>query len=336
MGGIRKLAKLQYGLESSVGVAVAATAQWRGKSTLEDARSMVSPPEDWGIIQPPFRTYQPRLLAKIAWDGPATFEQLPVVLSCGVEALETGVQDGTGPYAYDFDFGTTSANTPKTRTFRGGDNQRVDIVEYGFVTDFHLSGKGGEAWMLKANWNGRQCTDGDFTNSITPAVVEECLFGKSTFSIDPSGGTIGATPKTSTLLATTIDVITGCTPRYTGDGSTASFYDIRTNGAVITGSITLEHDATGETELGIARAATQNAAAASCVRLLRWKTLGTTIAGGSTYTAKTLMIDLPVVYTAVPTLADQDSDSVITLPWRVVSDTMTPQIIVANALSALT
>lgn len=336
MGGIRKLAKLQYGLESTAGDAVAATAQWRGKSTLEDARSMVVPPEDWGNVFPAYRTYQPQLLAKLRLSGPATFEQLPIILSCGVEALESGVQDGTGPYAYDYDFGTTSANTPKTRTFRGGDNQRVDIVEYGFVTDFEISGKGGEAWMVSANWLGRQVTDGDFTGSITPAVVEECLFGKTLFYIDASGGTIGTTPKTATLLAASIKVNTGMSPRFTGDGNAAYFYNIRSVGASITGSITLEHDTTGEAEVAIARAATQNAAASACVRLIRFKCQGTTISGGSTYTAKTMMIDLPIVYTAVPKIDEQNEDSVLTFPFRVPYDAMAPQIIVANALSALT
>ena len=50
MAGVKALRKVQLGLESTKGTAVAATALWRGTGTIEDKREVVFPDEDIGYL----------------------------------------------------------------------------------------------------------------------------------------------------------------------------------------------------------------------------------------------------------------------------------------------
>lgn len=335
MGGITALKKLQYGLETTPGVEVNATAQWRGKATLSDERTLEAVPEDWGRLRKPYRTIQPRLLAKITMEGTLTFEQFPVILSAGIDDVVTGTDDGgSGAYYYEYTFPDTELNSIKTYTFRGGDNQRVDVAEYGVVSSFQLDGKPGKAWEVKAEWFCRRAQSGAFTNGVTPQAVEDALFGKTLCYIDASGGTIGSTAITGSLLAVSLKVDCGNSPRFTGDNDAVYFYNVRQTMPEVTGTLTFEHDDVGENELEVARVTKEGAAASECVRLLRLKILGSSI-GGTSYPNKTVLIDLPIVYTAVPAIEDEDGDSVISLPFRMVYDSTPARIVVANKLSQL-
>jgi hypothetical protein len=330
--GIKALRKIQIGKEATAGTAVSATAIWRGEGTLKDDRSIEFVPEDVGLLEPTDRSYVPKLGGIVTLDEtPATFEQVGYLLMASISGVTTATTDtGGSGKVWTFNVATTQPNNLKTFTVEGGDNQRFDDVEYAYVTEFQLSGAKGEAVMMSATLRGRQATDSEPTGSLSIPTVEEILFGKGKLYIDST--TMGTTQKTETWLGFSLTVPSGWKEVYTGDGNLyftkLEYVGHRDN--PITGEITLEHDATAEAEINAARNET--------LRLLRMTFQGTALQTSGTFTYKTLQISLPVKYTEVPEMDDEDGDDVVTLPFRAVYDVAgarAASIVVVNELANL-
>lgn len=330
--GIKALRKIQIGKETTMGTAVNATTIWRGEGTLKDDRVIEFVNEDVGLLEPTDRSYVPKLGALVSLDDtPATFEQLPYLLVASMESITTGTTDtGGSGKVWQFDAATTAANAVRTLTIEGGDNIRADDVEYAYVEEATLSGAKGEAVMMGATLRGRQATDSEFTGSLSVPTVEEILFGKGKLYIDAT--TMGTTQKTETFLGFSLTIPSGWKEVYTGDGNlyfTKLEYVGRRDNP-ITGEITLEHDATAEAEVNAARAET--------LRLLRMIFFGNALTTAGTFTYKTLRIDLPIKYTEVPELGDEDGDDIVTLPFKTVYDVTgarAASIIIVNELTTL-
>jgi len=331
---VKALRKIQLGQETTAGTAVDATNIWRGNGVLTDEREIVPVEEDVGLLLPTDRSYIPKYGAVLEMEEtPLTFEQAPYIFSASIENIVSGTQDGTqgSGYIYQYDFATNAENVPKTYTLEMGDDQRVDEMEYSYVETFSISGAGGEGMMISATWRGRQATDAEFTTGISLPTVEEALFGKTSVYIDTSGGTIGTTSKTGSIMAFNLEYSSGRQALYTADGN-LYFSATKCTGQEVTGSITFEHDTTGEAELSAARS--------EAVRLIRFNTLGSALTtAGTAYTYKTLKVDMAIQYTEVPPISDQDGNDTIELPFRVVwlaAKSLGGQVIVVNELSALT
>ena len=334
MAGVKALRKIQIAKEAVMGTAIPATAVWRGEGVLKDDREIVAVSEDVGLLVNTDRSYVPRLGATMSMDEvPATFEQLPYLLVTSIEKITTASTDtGGSGNIWQFDVATTVANSVLTCTLEMGDDNRVDEMEYSYVENLSLSGAKGEAVMMAADWRGRQVTDADFTAALPIPTVEEILFGKGKLYIDAT--TVGTTQKTSTWLGFSLDIPSGWKAVYTGDGALyfTKLEYVGHKGDEITGEITLEHDATAEAEITAARAET--------VRLIRMSFDGSALTtAGSTYTYKTLQMDMAVQYTEVPELSDEDGDDIVTLPFRVVYSSaaaLAAQITVVNQSLLLT
>ena len=77
--------KIQIGAEATPGSAVPATTIWRGKGSLEDARTMILTPEQLGYTVPSARIATSFLQGKLAMPATdATFHQLPYILEAGI------------------------------------------------------------------------------------------------------------------------------------------------------------------------------------------------------------------------------------------------------------
>ena len=330
MAGISPLRKLQLGLETDAGTAVAATSVWRGLFKYTDDRTIEAVAESIGQMIPKHRQVEVSRQATIELtETPLTFQQFPYVLSAGIEATVSGAADGAGTgKIYEYNLGVASPNTPKSYTFRGGDNQRVDIIEYGVCTKFTVKGSAREALKLTATFVGRQCTDGDFTGGISLPAVEEALFGKTVFYIDAAAGTIGSTLKTSTVRGFEYTVETGVFPIWTGDNR-LPFTLIGHKTPKITGKLIVAHDATGEAEIGIART--------MATRLLRILTVGSAnTTPGTAYTYKTNQFSAAIQYTGVPELGEMDEQVTVELPFEVVdADSIIPTWINVHEAAAL-
>ena len=325
MAGITALKKIQLGKETTPGTAVAAAVVFRGKANIKDAREFGRAAEDIGQLLPKNRLYEKSRLGLLTMpDQEATFEFLPYILAAGVENVVTGAADGTGSgKIYEFNQGVTEVHTPRTFTIEVGDNQRVDEMEYSFVRSFTLKGAAKDAIRFSAEWVGKQVSDAEFTAGLSPIDVEEILFGKAKLYLDNSGGTIGTTQKTGTFLGFSLTHKTGHDMLFTGDGAITP-YGIVTHAPEITGSIILEHDATGEAEIGFARS--------GAVRLLQIVVQGNALATqGTNYAYKTLIFKAAIQYDDVPVTADKDGDQTVELSFHVVdSDNIVPTYIVVN------
>lgn len=225
------LGVVQLAQEATAGTAVAATEIWRGKVAYpSDDRNRVISEEEIGLLVPAERSYDTKYGATIALpDTEATYEQLPHILEAGVQTV---TPTGAGPYVYSYTFPTdTTFNTIATYTLRCGNaiaTADFRVVPYCFVSEFELSGKSGEAWMINANWMGQQLTSGTPTAALSLLAVRPLIFANSLLYVDDSGGTIGSTQLSGVLRAFSIHCNTGVKMVEPGDNSlyyTDHWYD---------------------------------------------------------------------------------------------------------------
>lgn len=332
MAGIRSLRKVQIGLESSSGTAVAATAIYRGQAAIDDQSNPVFPVEDVGYLSGTDRAYIPKKVVNVTFTShEATFEQLPYHLAAGIKNVVDGVANGgtSNGYVYAYPLATTAQPTVKSYTIEAGDNNQAEEVEYAQCRSFSLSGAPGEAIMLTADWYGRQRTKTTFT-SLSLTAVEEILFQNTKLYIDAVSGTAGATQATNTMLGFELNVTTGMTPVWTGDGQLYFSFSKTVQPEVLL-TVTFEHDA-----VGVAR---RDDFAAGTARLVRLLTTGTALTGsGGTYTTKALQIDMAAKIDSIETIDEIDGNDIVRVTFRARYSTTSSSfatITVCNTLAAL-
>jgi hypothetical protein len=329
--GVKQLRRLQIGKETVAGTAVPATAVLRLNGMIEDTRETVFPEEQTGYLGGLDRQYTAKLGAALEIEGEATFEQLPYVLNAAIGSA-TATADGVGTgFVYAYTAPTTAKNTIDTYTLESGDDQEAERIEYGYVGEFGLSGTAGEAWMLTATWGGRQATVNAFTAATATALgdVEELLFGRTKLYIDDSTSTLGATLKSSTLLAAELKWSTGWIPKHTADGE-LYFTFVEQVGDEITLDITFEHNASG--------AAEKVAWRAGALRLLRLLIEGSTLTTPGTYSKKTCQIDLAGKWEKFEKIDEIDGNDVVKGTLRVktnIAAALKAAITVVNQVTAL-
>jgi hypothetical protein len=169
-----------------------------------------------------------------------------------------------------------------------------------------------------------------FTLLTVPA-VEEMNFNQSKLYIDAVGGTIGTTQKSNTFLSFDLDLITGWKGQATGSGR-LDFSFAKVTKPNWTLNITFEHDGTATAE--------KAAWIAGTPRLIRIKNEGPVLGtAGTTYTYKTMIVDVPGIYTDFSALTDDDGNDTVVATLKGGYDltaALGGQIIVVNELSALT
>jgi hypothetical protein len=305
--GIKALRKIQLGKETTAGTAVAASIIWRGTGTLEDQREVIFPDEDIGYLSGVDRLYCPKLLAGFVFDAvPATFEQLPIILSAGVKNVVTGVTDtGGSGKVYTYTFPTTAQNIFTTWTIEGGDDSGAEEMEYSFVESFEISGNGGEAVMMSSNWIGRQVSTSTFTTPLSVPTVEEVLFGNGKMYID--GTTIGTTQVTNTLLGFALRVNSGIVTKFTADGQKYFSFATQTKPEVLF-DVTFEHNASAVSEKAAWRAGT--------ARLIRLDIAGNALTTAGTFSNKLLRVDLAGKWERFDKIGETNGNDIVTGTFR--------------------
>jgi len=338
MGGQRKRAKIQLGDEGTpagyltgAGQATAATAIWRGPAGFfDDEEVPVFVEEDTGRLSGSDRTYVPKCGAVL--DVPeteATFQQLPYILMAGVESVGPSVAtNATGTaYTWLYEFCTGTKKLTMTYTFEVGDNQEQEEAAYMFVEDFHITGTVDEAVKMQARWRGRQVSVSNWTTNLSLATVEEILFNTGTLSIEATGGTIGDTVKSGTMIDMDFHAVTGIIAYQTASGQ-LYFYATKQVGPEITLDITFEHDGTAVAEKAICKLGT--------ARLIRLKFLGTILSDAATY--HTLQIDMAGKWANFDIIGEKDGNDIVHGIFNVrevTADGLYCDVTVINQLSAL-
>lgn len=316
--------KLQLGRETTPGTAVAATAIWRGPyGDIEDARERSIAEEQIGLLVPAERLYDTRVAALLTMpETELTFEQLPHILEAGIKTVTpTGT---AAPYTYTYPFPvTTTPNTIKTYTIEAGNayvTGDIREMEYSFVEGFTLSGSQGEAWMMAANWRGRQITEAAFTAALQVPQVEEAIFSKTTLDIDDTGAAFGTTNKPGVLVAANIEVDTGVRPVWVGDGQ-LYFLAHKFHAPSLTFSLTLELESAGIFK------AERDAFEAKTLRLIYLECPGTA--------SRSLRISFPAKYDSVGSYQNSDGNTTVELTGHAVYDSVTASFAQFDILNTL-
>lgn len=155
--GVKKLRKIQFGIETDQGTAVLPTTNsiWRGTGKMEDQRVVTRPTEDIGYLAQTSRAYIPMKGSLLTLDAVASFEQIQMLFETGIKTV-TAVKDGSGSgYLATYPFAMTGAQIVKTRTVESGDNQEMDTGTFFFTREFTLSGSQKQALMMNAIMEGR-------------------------------------------------------------------------------------------------------------------------------------------------------------------------------------
>lgn len=309
MPGVKALRKIQIGKETTSGSSVAATVVYRGEGTIKDTRAIEFTPEDVGYISGQDRTIITRTGGELTHTDTASFEQICYPLSSGVLAVTSGSADGTAAKVYDYIFPTTGSAAFNTYTIESGDDQQEEESAAWVCTGIQLSGKAGEALKISDTWMGRGPAPSTYTvlsGSAASPTAEGIPFSKGKIYIDDVSGTWGSTQVSSTLVGMSLDIKTGMVQVWTADGSLDSTFIKRVQPEVVL-SLTFEHNASAVTEKAAWRAET--------ARKIRIEFTGTALSG-STFTAKTLRIDLAGKWETFEALADENGNNVVTGTFR--------------------
>jgi hypothetical protein len=334
--GIKVLRKVQVGNEGvTPGVVAPATTLLVGTGTLEDTREVIFQTGDVGLYAGSGNTRTAKWGGKLEYEQEASFEQLPILLSASVDDVVTGAADGGGSgHIYDYEFANTAPQSITTWSLEGGDNIQSEVLNYGYVPSFNLTGKGGEPVMAKTTWQGAKVAVQAYTSGVLIPTVEAILFSRGSLAIDDSGDTIGATPVSNTFLAMDLKVETGWIEVYTADGlADPTFSFLKQTEPNITLDITFEHEANSIAE----KANWRN----EVWRKLRLKFEGSALGTGATYTKKTLIIDLMGKWTKFDKLDEQDGNDIIHGIFQVkysdaAGDLLSAEIIVINEIADIT
>jgi hypothetical protein len=179
-------------------------------------------------------------------------------------------------------------------------------MEYCFVESMALRGEQGGPLMVSANWIGRQMSLCTFTGALSIATVEEILFSKGKLYIDAIGGTYGSTQKSNTLLGADLNLTTGWIASDPGDGNLYfMFHKYAPTVFNAELQVTFEHDATS-----IAEKVKWRAQTAFKIQLkFEGSALGS---AGTTYTYKTLIINLAGKWTKFNKIDERNGNDIVT------------------------
>jgi hypothetical protein len=311
MPGVTALEKTLIGLELLAGASTdTVTTHWRGMGKIKDRREVVRPPERVGKIGGTNRSYTPRTGGEVPLDGDATFEQLPYILNAGLYLTTPTTDTGSG-FIYTWNVQAASSDSLATTdlgtlVIESGDNNAMERARFGFVREFTLAGKQGEAMTVAALLETRApSTDTAFTAVGDTDLENPCeviLFSKVSMSIDDSTA-IGSTPKTETILDMSLKHTTGWVALPARDGR-LDFSNIKHIDDEILLDITFEHNTIAVTEKDAYKAETE--------RAIRLTFAGNTLTSSGAHATKKLIIDLYGKWKAFGNegLEEQDGDNV--------------------------
>lgn len=330
--GLKRLKYMQLGEESVKGTEVAATVLWRGKSMISEDQEFVLPEEEIAVIPGADRSYIPKEMGAVLMEEtPVTMEQLPYILNAGIDNV-AGVQDGAGTdYIYDYILPTTALQDPVSYTLEGGDNTQEEQMLYAMVKNFTLSGKAWEAVMMSAVWFGRAVATGTKTGALAAVAVDELMFGNGKVYIDAGGGTIGASQIVNTVKGFSLSVNTGLVPIATADDR----IDYTLDGIeepIVTLNLTMLNNS-----VAVAEKAAQKAETTRLIRLT-FEAKNNVATPGTTYSKKTLNIDLAGKWKPFPGLTEEDGQNVVTGIFEArysSADALFAEILCVNELTAL-
>lgn len=313
--GIKRLQRLQMGIESPAGTAVPATAVWRGAGNqMSDDRLIEQIEELVGILNGTDRTALVQLMAGIELsETPLTFEHLPYLFAMGFGGPVTGTRDGTTGtgYLYTTTLPTTSLPTGKFYTWEAGDNHEQAEMEYVFCNKIGIKFQHGQTAKMSGTLMGRQVSQSSLTGGLSLVTQEDAVVNKGKVYIDAIGGSYGGTQVAAgSILAGELTYEALWRPRFTLDGN-LYYTTVDFVGYNVNGKLTFAHDSAVNRASGA-----KSEFAAQTPKKLRIDLIGTAVTqGDGVYTTKHAIFDLPIKYTKAGVLGDEDGLSVVDMEF---------------------
>ena len=256
--GERALSVVQYGIEATAGVPVAATRMaLKVVEALGADRVPSFPEEDFGARAKSLRSWiGQHMVSDTLTFEEAYFEMLPFVFSCGISAATAGgTVAGTAGTSYTWAFPALmkAVNAPDSFTLEKGDDVVNYECDYGMFERINIKGtvnQGGEvsAVTVTGDFFAREWTSSAVT-ALTPIEVFAINAKLATLDIDALWANLGTTPMTESLRAFDIDILTGLHPKMLG--SALKTFDIHAEGIIhVTSAFTFEGNALASTEYG--------------------------------------------------------------------------------------
>lgn len=313
--GERTFNKIQAGIESSRGTAVAATRHLPGSLTVPTDRKPKFPEENLALRARSQRSAIYQLLADNVryslTDG--VFQVLPLLFSIGLKGGVTGAEQTTDQddYLYDFSPSLTGDNDPVAMTLEYGDNTQAYEIEYTMAKRIRIAGNPGSdaAVTIDADLFGRQITPVSFTGAIATPLYTEMVANMAKFYIDGTWATLGNTQKTGLLREFSVEILTGVHYKFHGNG--AKYFSTHGESLIdVMATFTFEGDSTADTEFDAFQAGTPRA-----IRLL---IEGPQIGSGDKHA---LQLDMYGSYEEViPLGGNEDGDNLHTAIFHVHAD----------------
>jgi hypothetical protein len=313
--GIQRLQRVQFGKESTGGTAVVETARWRGGGgALDDQRKIEEIEEMMGILDGADRTAVVQLLGMIQLsDIAATAEQFQYLLAGAWSGPVTGSADGAGTdKTYTTNVPTTAQPAGTFYTIVGGDNFETERMEYSVVTKISLKGAMGQTAKMGATWMGRQISR--YATGFAAVSIPACSelpVQQGKVYLDAIGGTYGTTQVSDLLIGFQVDIEIKWVPVFTMTGNLYYSYPSYA-GHKITGTLSFLHNTGADGNTGV-KADFRN----QTPKKLRLDLVGQAVqTPGTTYSNNHIIVDLPIKYTSVSPLGNDNGNDKIDLKFR--------------------
>ena len=263
------LTEVQYGIEATAGVTVAATKKLlKVVEPLKPDRVPSFPEEDFAARAKSLRSWiGQHLISDTLAFNEAYFEMLPFIFSCGIVGLAAPTATATGTagnmYTWPYTPSMVAANNPKSFSLEKADTITQEHCGYGMFERINIKGtinQGAEvsAVVITCDFFAKEWSTETPAN-IAPPTVFPVNAKLCTLDIDALWANLGTTPMTNTLRAFEYDIITGLHPKHLGTAN--KYFAVHGEGIIdVTAAFTFEGNALANTEFGHYRAQTNRAA----------------------------------------------------------------------------
>lgn len=321
------LRKLQAGIETTRGTAVAATRKVYATANMTKDVALMAPMEDRGTFVRNYRSVQGVTEAAMTAEAGASYEDLAWWFQLMLKGGVTGVVRGITAYDYTFvPSGTT--DDLKSATFEWGDETQAFQMPYGMVDSWSIEGTTGDFWKLNATLIGSDMAPITFTAALGDRIVEDVNMYLTKLAI----GVPGAVPSsymTGRFISFKLSGNNGLARKYFADGAAPTIGGMGRAKRELTLELTFEGNAATITERGVWVTGTS--------RVARITALGSVIAGSTGSIQRTVDIVFPGRWQGFA-VGDRDTNTIFTAVMRNEYDaTLAYDIsaVVTNAVAAL-
>lgn len=266
--GDRALSKIQMGVETVEGTAVAADTLIAGAEIppVNPDRVPSFPEDNLGVRARSSRVRLDQLLATNTLRIPQCyFQALPLMMSLGLQGGITPVEQtaSQADWLWTFLPSMTASNAHDTATLEAGDDTQAYEIENVLFERLRLAGliaQAGEEGPVEfeGDYFGRQVAPTTFTGSIAVPSMQDIIAKLGRIYIDTTWAGRSTTEVTNLVRSWDLEIMTGVHPKFFGSGN--QYFDAHGEGPIdVMLTMVLEGGASADTEYDKWQAGTKQA-----------------------------------------------------------------------------